>query len=101
MHSYRELEIHIIRWAEERGIVRHSTPMAQAVKTAEECVELLKALSKGNMNEARDAYADVLITLIVGAACADIDLIECLNEGYEVIKHRKGRLTADGIFVKD
>jgi NTP pyrophosphatase (non-canonical NTP hydrolase) len=99
--SYRDLELAVIRWAEARQILKHSTPLAQAIKTTEEVAELLKALSRGDIKEARDAYADVLITLIIGAAIADVDLVDCLNEGYEAIKNRTGHLTADGIFVKD
>jgi NTP pyrophosphatase (non-canonical NTP hydrolase) len=91
----------VIQWAEARRIIPNSTPMAQAIKTTEEVAELLKALSRGDMAEARDAYGDILVTLIIGAALADVDLVECLNDAYNVIKDRKGHLTADGIFVKD
>lgn len=100
MNSYRATEMKVIQWAEARKIIPNSTPMAQAVKTAEEVAELLKALSKGDMAEAKDAYADILITLIIGADLAGFDLVDCLNDGYEVIKNRQGFLTKDGIFVK-
>lgn len=99
--SYRDLELQVIRWAEARRIIPNSTPLAQAIKTTEEVAELLKALSKGDMKEARDAYGDVLVTLIVGAALADVDLVDCLKEAYEQIKDRKGYLTIDGVFVKE
>lgn len=100
MSSYRATEMKVIQWAQDRQIIPNSTPMAQAVKTAEEVAELLKALSKGDMAEAKDAYADILITLIIGADLAGFDLVDCLNDGYEVIKNRQGFLTKDGIFVK-
>jgi molybdate-binding protein len=45
--------------------------------------------------------ADVGITLIIGAALADVDFVECLKEGFEVIKNRKGHLNEQGIFVKN
>lgn len=99
--SYALLELDVIRWAESRRIIPNSTPLAQAIKTTEEVAELLKALSKGNRAEARDAYGDVLVTLIIGAALADVDLVDCLAEAYETIKDRKGYLTIDGIFVKE
>ena len=99
--SYALLELDVIRWAESRRIIPNSTPLAQAIKTTEEVAELLKALSKGNRAEARDAYGDVLVTLIIGAALADVDLVDCLEEAYETIKDRKGYLTNDGIFVKE
>ena len=101
MHSYRELEIHIIRWAEERSIVQNSTPLAQAGKTLEECGELLIAAATGDMDAYRDSIGDVLVTLIVGAACADVDVLSCLEQAYQEIKSRTGTLRPDGVFVKD
>jgi hypothetical protein len=47
-----------------------------------------------------DAYGDVLVTLIVGAALADVDLVSCLESAYAEIKDRKGTLGEDGIFRK-
>jgi hypothetical protein len=49
----------------------------------------------------KDAYGDILVTLIMGCACADLDLVECLNGAYDEIKNRKGYLNSDGIFVKE
>jgi len=37
----------------------------------------------------------------MGCACADLDLVECLKGAYDEIKHRKGYLNSDGIFVKE
>ena len=101
MDSYRIVELDVLRWAEQRQIIPNSTPLAQAIKTTEEVAELLKALSKGDIEEATDAYGDILVTLIIGAALLDVDLIHCLNKAYGVIKDRKGYLTKDGIFVKE
>jgi phosphoribosyl-ATP pyrophosphohydrolase len=101
MDSYRIVELDIIRWAEQRRIIPNSTPLAQAIKTTEEVAELLKALSKGDKDEAVDAYGDILVTLIIGSALMDVDLVDCLNKAYRVIKDRKGTLTKDGIFVKE
>jgi len=42
-----------------------------------------------------------LVTLIMGCATADIDLVSCLELAYNEIKDRKGYLTPDGIFVKE
>jgi hypothetical protein len=49
----------------------------------------------------KDAYGDLLVTLIIGCATADIDLVSCLELAYQEIKDRKGYLNADGIFVKE
>lgn len=99
--SYRELEMKVIQWGEARGIVQNSNPMAQAMKTYEEVEELYAAINKHNREEMMDAYGDILVTLIMGCATADIDLVECLELAYNEIKDRKGYLTFDGIFVKE
>lgn len=101
MYDYYDLEGLILEWASERGIIKNSTALAQAIKTTEEVAELLKALSKNDRKEAADAYADILVTLIIGADIYDLDITTCLNKAYDTIKDRKGYLTPDGIFVKE
>jgi len=98
--SYANTEMKVIQWGEARGIVQNSTPYAQAVKTREELQELFTAIAKGDRAEMADAYGDILVTLVMGAACADLDLVECFKGAYEEIKDRKGFLNKDGIFVK-
>jgi hypothetical protein len=99
--SFQTLELKVLRWAEARQIIPNSNPLAQAIKTTEECAELLKALSKGDKEEARDAYGDILVTMIIGADFLHLNMLECLDHAYSVIKDRKGHLTSDGIFVKE
>ena len=99
--SYRDLEIKVIQWGEARRIVQNSTPRAQLKKTVEELKELRDAIIEKDNAKIKDAYGDILVTLIMGCACADIDLVECLGLAYEEIKDRKGYLTPDGIFVKE
>ena len=90
----------IVQWGEARGIVQNSTPLAQWRKTHEEVVELLQAIVVNDRKEMIDAYGDILVTLIMGCACADLNLVTCLEHAYEQIKDRKGHLTLEGIFVK-
>jgi hypothetical protein len=99
--SFGTLEVKVLRWAEARKIIPNSNPLAQAIKTTEECAELLKALSKGDKEEARDAYGDILVTMIIGADLMNLNMLECLDHVVSVIKDRKGYLTSDGIFVKE
>ena len=99
--SYDQLEMDIVRWGEARGIVQNSTPAAQAKKTLEELDELYTAIRNNDREEMIDAYGDILVTLIMGCACADLNLMTCLAHAYEQIKDRKGYLGADGIFIKD
>ena len=99
--SYRELEMKVIQWGEARRIVQNSTPYAQAQKTQEELNELFDAIVKLDRTAMKDAYGDILVTLIMGCATADIDLVSCLELAYNEIKDRKGYLTPEGIFVKE
>ena len=111
--SFADLELKVIRWASDRGIIQNSNIQAQARKTLEEAGELLEAAAamravgiftdeqNDYANAYRDALGDVLVTLIVGAATADVDLTECLAQAYDEIKDRKGYLKPDGTFVKE
>lgn len=99
--SYSELEIKVIQWGEARKIVQNSTPAAQWKKTLEEVNELRDAINAGDLDAMKDAYGDILVTLIMGCATVDIDLVSCLELAYKEIKDRKGYLTPEGIFVKE
>ena len=95
------IEMDVIRWGEDRKIVQHSTPYAQALKTLEEVQELLDAIQAQDREAMIDAYGDILVTLVMGCACADLDLVKCFNHAYQQIKDRKGYLSPDGIFIKE
>jgi hypothetical protein len=99
--TYREIEIHVLRWAEDRKIIPRSNAMAQAIKTHEELGELLSALHRGDQAEILDAYGDILVTLVIGADLAGIDLVDALQHAYDQIKDRRGTLREDGVFVKE
>lgn len=101
MKTYRELEMLVIQWGEARRIVQNSGPMAQWKKTQEEVIELREAIEAGDVAAMKDAYGDILVTLIMGCATADVDLVSCLELAYNEIKDRKGYLTPEGIFVKE
>ena len=98
--SYAKTEMLVLQWGTARGIVQNSTPYAQAVKTREELLELFTAIAKGDRAEMADAYGDILVTLVMGCACADLDLVECFKGAYEEIKDRKGYLSPEGLFIK-
>lgn len=118
MSSYAEVEMKIVQWAEARQIVPNSTAKAQAQKTLEECGELLEAatvlktlidtgIPKDSkiyahwLEKYKDAVGDVIVTLIVGCALADVDVVSCMYGAYDEIKDRKGHMNANGIFVKE
>ena len=99
--SYAQIEMQVVQWGEARGIVQNSNNMAQAIKTLEEVTELLEAIHKGDKAAQKDAYGDILVTLIIGCATADFDLTECLALAYDQIKDRKGHLDSQGVFHKE
>ena len=118
MITFAAIESEAVRWAEARGIIPNSTPKAQATKTLEEAGELLEAATamkvliecgfpkEGEtyqywLKKYKDAVGDVLITLVNGAALADVNVISCFNDAYNEIKDRKGFMNKDGIFVKE
>jgi NTP pyrophosphatase (non-canonical NTP hydrolase) len=98
--SFAKTEMDTIVWGQARGIVQNSTPYAQALKTKEELEELFEAISKDDREAMADAYGDILVTLVMGCACADLDLLTCFKGAYKEIKDRKGFLNKQGIFVK-
>jgi len=99
--SYAKTEMQVIVWGTDRGIVQNSTPYAQALKTKEELEELFDAISKADREAMADAYGDIVTTLVMGCACADLDLVECFKGAYSEIKDRRGYLNKEGIFVKE
>lgn len=99
--SYANVEMKVIQWGEARQIVQNSTPYAQAKKTQEELYELFEAIEDNDKVAMADAYGDILVTLIMGCATADLDLVECLESAYNEIKDRKGHLSKEGLFIKE
>jgi len=99
--SYSKYEMKVLQWGMDRGIVQHGKPIGQAIKTLEEVTELLDAINRNDMPEIKDAVGDVVVTLLMVCATLDIDLTECLAGAYEQIKDRRGRLTAEGVFLKE
>lgn len=100
MHSYREVEMEVLRWAEARKIIPNATPQSQLLKAVSELGELADAEGKKDAAAVRDAVGDVVVCLINYCALRDLDLVDCLVGAYEQIKDRKGTLMPDGTFVK-
>lgn len=100
-NSYSDLELKVIRWAEERKIIPNSTAIAQWKKANEEIEELGQALDMDDMDGIKDGVGDVVVCLINLCALKDINLVDCLALAYDQIKDRKGTMNAEGIFVKE
>lgn len=118
IHNGRfELLKHLVEeWADEKGILEKATPLAQVGKTEEEVAELREALVAQNndmqtfMNmkgyqkktdeEIKDAIGDILVTLIIQSRMQNVDIVDCLNDAYNIISKRTGKMI-NGQFVKD
>lgn len=100
---FEELEVNVIDWATRKGILDdHSTDrkLAQLDKFEEETVEFMDEVRGGNVDKVRDELGDVLVTLTIQANLWGLTLTECLDEAYNKINARSGRMV-DGVFVKD
>ena len=54
----------IRQWGIDRRITINGKPMTQAIKTLEECHELLEAINRDDKREITDAIGDIVVTLI-------------------------------------
>lgn len=99
--SWNITELDVIRWAEARGIIANSDSKTQLLKAVSEMGELADAIIKRDRPAIVDGIGDVLVCLIVVGAIEDVNLTHCLEAAYNEIKHRKGYLNKNGVFVKD
>lgn len=97
--SFDELFHLVWDWFEERNL---QDPTMQLVKVNEEIGEICHELSRGRFksDEMVDAIGDSFVTLIGMCHHLDIDPRSALEEAYEVIKDRKGKVV-NGSFVKE
>jgi len=101
MSSFKDVEMKVVRWGEDRGIIQNSTPLAQFEKTIEEVAELNAALQANDKAAIIDGIGDVLVTLTMICGILDLDMTQCYEAAYNEIKDRKGFLNKDGIFIKE
>lgn len=99
--SYEVVQMDVIRWAEDRGIIQNSDAKTQLLKAVSEMGELADGVNKGDRELTIDSIGDVLVCLINMAAILDLDIVQCLESSYQEIKDRKGYLTKEGVFIKE
>ena len=90
----------ILKWASERGLLVKGNERNQLIKLMEEVGELSSAILKDNQPEVKDALGDIQVVLIILCYQLGYDLDECLEDAYNVIKNRTGKMD-NGTFVKD
>ena len=97
---FEVLASRVEKWAKQKEILTKATRVTQAEKTVEEANELLEAASKADFPAYTDALGDVLVTIIIGAKMANVDLLDCLEDVLDIIEKRNGTMQ-NGQFVKD
>jgi len=100
-YNFNDLQEKVLGWAFTRGIMQHSNPKSQLMKAVSEIGELCDAEIKGEHAKVIDGVGDVLVCLIIYSEMNGVDLTICLNEAYNQIKDRKGKMVEGGAFVKD
>ncbi len=90
----------IRQWADAKGIYDKGDSKTQYVKLMEEAGELAKALLNNDRPEVIDAIGDIVVVLTNLAALEKLDIEDCIDSAYSVIKSRKGKME-NGTFVKE
>jgi NTP pyrophosphatase (non-canonical NTP hydrolase) len=90
----------VLDWAKNKNLLKKENSLAQFTKVVEEVGEVGRALLKQDKEELIDGLGDVLVTIIILAAQNDLDIEECLDSAYNVIKNRTGK-TVNGVFIKN
>ena len=90
----------IREWAQDRGLYDEGNPHTQYVKLQEEAGELAKALLQNDKMEIMDAIGDMVVVLTNLAHLEDTTIEACIQQAYNVISKRTGKMI-NGTFVKD
>ena len=87
-------------WAKDRNLYQKGDSKTQYVKLIEEAGELAQALLKQNKPEIKDAIGDMVIVLANLSELEGFKIEDCINESFNVISKRTGKMV-NGTFVKD
>ena len=90
----------IREWADERGLYDKGDPKTQYIKLMEEAGEVGRALLKDDIDEVVDGIGDMVVVLTNLAELCGVPIEECIQEAYDVISKRTGKMV-NGTFVKD
>ena len=99
--SYKLCYFDLIReWAEERGLYEKGDPKTQYLKLMEEAGEVGRAILKNDKAEIVDGIGDMVVVLTNLAKLTGNDIEFCIEQAYNEISKRKGKMI-NGTFVKD
>ena len=87
-------------WANERGLYDKGDPKTQYIKLMEETGEIGRAILKNDTEQIIDGIGVAVVVLTNLAELVGVPIEECIQEAYNVISKRKGKMI-NGTFVKD
>ena len=87
-------------WANERGLYDKGDPKTQYIKLMEETGEIGRAILKNDTEQIIDGIGDAVVVLTNLAELCGVPIEECIQEAYNVISKRTGKMV-NGTFVKD
>jgi NTP pyrophosphatase (non-canonical NTP hydrolase) len=87
-------------WATERGLYEGGDTKTQFAKLVEETGELAQAILKKDDAEFADAIGDMVVVLTNLAHLGGTTIEQCIDQAYNEIKNRKGKMS-NGTFVKN
>lgn len=90
----------ILAWANDRNLVQGATPQAQMLKMTEEVGELAHSIARVNLEATKDAIGDCVVVLTILAAQHGLFIEGCIEQAYDEIKDRKGKMV-NGVFIKE
>jgi len=88
----------IAQWHHDRNLIDGATNQSQFMKLISEAGELANNLAKGK--DCRDDIGDMMVVLINIAEREGYTINECLQQAWNDIKDRKGKMV-NGTFVKN
>ena len=88
----------ITDWHHDKNLIEGSTDKDQLAKLMQEMGELSDNICKGKTPI--DDIGDIIVVLINIAVRNKLTITECLENAYDDIKDRKGKMV-NGIFIKE
>jgi NTP pyrophosphatase (non-canonical NTP hydrolase) len=93
-------ESRVRTWADDRNLIEGTTIEKQLLKLNEEVGELYEGVEAEDNAMIADAIGDCCVVLCNIAYKAGLSWEECLENAYNEIKDRKGRMV-NGLYVKE
>lgn len=90
----------IRQWAQDRNLIEGSDSFRQVTKLMEEVGEIAQGVAKGRVADIADGIGDVVVVLTILAAQNNLSIEYCIEQAWQQIKDRKGRMV-DGVFIKE